>query len=307
MLRLAPPDGQRLEQAERLELAFGGAESNVAINLARLGKTAAWYSRLPDHPLGRRAVAEVRKHGVHVESVTWAPGERLGVYFIEYGPSPRGIQVWYDRAGSAASRMQPADLPLDVLGAARWLHVTGITPALSASCAETTRAAVAFAAQHGLTISFDVNYRAGLWTPQTAAGTLAPFCRQAHYVFVAARDAAALWGAPEDASEAAAILQREWGGAVLVTRGSAGAVCCEGGAVHQTAAYSVDVADRIGAGDAFAAGAICRLLEGAALPDAQQFGAALAALKLTIPGDTALVTRAEVETLLASAGSTLKR
>ncbi|HEX2618829.1 MAG TPA: sugar kinase, partial [Phototrophicaceae bacterium] len=189
MLRLSPPGQQRLEQTTTLDMIFGGAESNVAVNLARLGKRVAWHSRLPDNPIGRQASAAIRKHGVQVDSVLWCPGERMGLYFIEFGTPPRGIQVWYDRADSAASRIRPEDLPLELLGSSRWLHVTGITPALSSSAAAAIQAAITYAREHQITVSFDVNYRARLWQPAVAAAALNSFCEQADYVFVALRDA----------------------------------------------------------------------------------------------------------------------
>ncbi len=194
MLRLAAPSPLRLEQTNQLNINIGGAESNVAINLARLGKRVAWYSRLPNNPLGQSVAGEIRKHGVVVDWVTWAENERLGLYFIDYGHGTRPTQVWYDRAHSAASHMTPQDLPWQAIAAAKWLHLTGITPALSPSCAETVLAAATYAQQQGIPLSFDVNYRAKLWQPEQAAATLAPLCQLADYIFLAARDAKTLWG-----------------------------------------------------------------------------------------------------------------
>lgn len=302
MLRLAPPAPQRLEQADRLHLTFGGAESTLAVNLARLDKRVVWHSRLPDNPLGRACAGAIRRHGVALD-VTWAAGERLGLYFVEYGDPPRGVRVWYDRAASAASRMTPGALPVETIRAARRLHLTGITPALSDSCADTVWAALDHARQGGVPVSFDVNYRALLWEPAAAATALEPLCAAADLVFVARRDAAALWGASGDASTVARRLQRQWSGTVVVTDGEAGAAAHDGRAPRYVPGLPAAVVDRLGAGDAFASGVLCRLLEDAPLADALRFGVAMAALKLTLPGDVAYVTRAEVDALLDRADS----
>jgi 2-dehydro-3-deoxygluconokinase len=307
MLRLSPSGSYRLEQAAQLDMNFGGAESNFSINLTRLGKRVAWYSRLPDNPLGQQCAAFIRKYGVDTSAVTWAQNERMGLYFVEFGQKPRGIKVWYDRAGSAASRMTPSALPTHIIEQSRWLHVTGITPALSAGCAETVAVAVAFARTHGVTVSFDVNYRALLWDAPTAAKALTPLCQQADYVFLALRDAHNLWKMQGDAQQVAHDLQAQWNGKVIVTCGEDGAAACDGNETVKVPAVATTLVDRLGAGDAFASGVICRLLEDAPLVDAMRFGATVAALKLTILGDVALVSRAEVEALLQNQQKTLER
>lgn len=307
MLRLAPTGDQRLEQTRELQIQIGGAESNVAVALARMGKQVAWVSRLPLNPLGRQTAQAIRQQGVSVEGVAWAENARMGLYYVESGPTPRGIRVWYDRAGSAASAMTPDDLPLDLIAAAHWLHLTGITPALSESCAATVQTAMQHAHQHGLTVSFDVNYRALLWPPPAAAKGLEPFCREADYVTVALRDAVNLFSAPDDTEQAARSLQQRWGGTLIITSGDSGAVAYDGTTLATSSALPTTIIDRLGAGDAFSAGVICRRLEDASLADALQFGAALAALKLTIPGDMALVNRDEVEALLTGTASSLQR
>ncbi|MBC8077222.1 MAG: sugar kinase, partial [Chloroflexales bacterium] len=134
MIRLSPTDDERLEQAPRLQVRIGGAEWNVACALARLGLRAAWVSRLTRNPLGQRIAAEARFHGVDTGQVVWTDEDRVGVYYLEPGPPPRGSQVIYDRANSAASRLQPHHLEPSLFGSARAFHLSGITPALGPSC-----------------------------------------------------------------------------------------------------------------------------------------------------------------------------
>ncbi len=307
MLRLTAPSPFRIEQATTFEVYVAGAETNVAVALARLGKRAAWFSRLPDTPLGRLAANFVRQYGVDVSMTLFVPEERMGLYFLERGTPPRPTRVWYDRAHSAASHLKPSDLPLAQLAAARWLHLTGITPALSPPCEATCHTAISHARTHGLTFSFDVNYRSLLWSPQQARAALTPFCHAADVVFIASRDAAALFGVQGDAIQQAERLHQLWGGSVIVTDGANGAAAHAQSGAAACKTFTVQVVERVGAGDAFAAGVICRLLESAPLAEALTFGAALAALKLSIAGDVALVTRQEVEALIATGSAALHR
>lgn len=307
MVRMAPPPPLRLEQADTLGITYGGAESNVAINLARLGRHVAWWSRLPDNPLGHGLVRTLHSHDVATPGVVFADDERMGLYFVEFGAAPRGIKVWYDRRDSAASNMQPDDLPADWVEHGRWLHVTGITPALGQSCADTVQHAVKRAQAAGLIVSFDVNYRALLWSHEDAAAALEPLCHAADVVLVAQRDAANLFGVNGDIETVARQLHERWGGKIAVTGGADGAAGCDGHGTYFAPTIEVEIADRLGAGDAFATGIIDRLLDGDSLADALKFGTALAALKLTIAGDAALVSRAEVEAILNRSGNQLHR
>ncbi len=307
MVRLVPPGALRLEQAQRLHLSAGGTESTVAVNLARLGKKVAWVSRLPTNPMGRYIANQIRQHGVDLSGVTWTEGERQATYYVEYGVAPRSIRVWYDRANSAASRMTPNDLPIELIQSARWLHLTGITPALSASCHEAVQRAFDIARAAGITCSFDVNYRSLLWSPEEAGRALEPFCELADYVLVAGRDAHSLFGAAADVKQAAQDLQARWEGTLIVTNGDAGVVATDGENFVSADAYPATIVDRLGAGDALASGIICRLLEGAPLEVALRFGTAMAALSLTVDGDFAWVTRDEIEAVLNRGESRLRR
>lgn len=307
MLRIVPPPPLRLGQSEMLALSFGGAESTVAANLAWLGHRSAWFSRVPDNPLGRQLVRTLRGYGVDCDDVVFDPQARLGLYFVELGPAPRGIQVWYDRKHSAASLMRPEEIPAGWIEQARWLHLTGITPALSDTCAQTTHAALDRARAAGLTVSFDVNYRALLWPPQAAGAALEPLCKAADITFVARRDADALFGIKGEPSDVARTLYGRWGGTVIVTSGEQGAAAYDGTAAYHVDAIPTTLVDRLGAGDAFTSGVIDQLRAGAPLETALRFAAALAAIKLSLSGDIALVTRAEIERVMRDQSALLRR
>ncbi|BCX03189.1 MAG: 2-keto-3-deoxygluconate kinase [Candidatus Roseilinea sp.] len=304
MVRLSPPGFQRIAQTQSFDFQIGGAESNVAINLAWLGFKTAWLSRMPDNALGRKVVSVIASYGVDTSGVRFVPGERVGVYFIELATPPRPNRVIYDRAGSAASRMTIADVDVERIAQARWLHMTGITPALSASCLAMTADVLRFAREHGLTVSFDVNYRALLWPAQEAGRALSPLMPLCHYVFVAHRDAVALFGAPEEPHQAAEVLQQRFGCDVLVmTLGEAGAIArTQSQQIEAPQTFKASqIVDRIGAGDAFDAGFMAAQGWGLPLEASLHYGNAMSALKLTIPGDLALFSRDEVEQLVGGA------
>lgn len=311
MWRLAPAGVERLVTARNLDIQIGGAESNIAIALARLGKRVAWWSRLPRNALAENLLRELRGHGVDVSGVVLDPDEdaRLGTYFIEFGSSPRPTRVIYDRARSAASNMQPDDFDWATLQRTRRLHLSGITPALSASCLATVRRAVDEARLAGTHVTLDLNYREKLWSWDACRPVVDDLARKSDLVISAARDARKLLQAQEEAASLAHRLYHRWGRpTVVITQGAQPTVAQDGRQTHCAPAFAeVAPVDRIGAGDAFAAGLHCALLEGTSLPAALRFGNAVAALKLSMPGDVALVSRAEVDELLAAGSGEIQR
>lgn len=227
----------------------GGAESNVAVGMARLGYRARWVSRLGDDPLGRLVAESVAAAGVDV-AVEWDPELSTGV-FVKH-VTETGSRVDYYRNQSAARSLHPRDLAR--AGAARFWHVTGITPALSESAAELTRAIVERDSGRTGRVTFDINFRPALWPDAaTAASLLLPLARQADVVFVGDDEAAMLFGTSETDAVASLILRRD-GQELILKHGAAGAsvITLEGEVAEP--AFTVDVVDVTGAGDAFAAG-----------------------------------------------------
>ncbi len=305
MVRLTPPDNRRFEQTHQFEFYFGGSESNTAVGLARLGHKVAWLSRLPDHALGRQLAATLTAHGVDVSHVAWAGAdERLGLYYLEEGTAPRGSQVIYDRRDSAASRMTPAMLPptLFMPDCARHLHLTGITPALSPFAAATAAKALELAQAAGWTVSFDVNYRAKLWTYDQARSGCARFIERCDLLIMPLRDARLIFSLAEHLSpdDALAVLAERYPDkTIALTIGAEGSIGYAGGEMVRQAAFPVETQSRIGAGDAFAAGLLHVYLDDPEnLAHALRWAAAAAALKLTIPGDMPLFTDDETAKLV---------
>lgn len=300
MIRLSPPFDQRIEQAEYLYLRIGGAESNVAVDLARLGVRTAWVSRLADNALGRRIVSEIRAHGVDTSHVIWAQEGRVGTYFIEYGRAPRRIDVLYDRAESAITYLTPEDVDWQLLSQTRMIHLTGITVALSESCAQVVSLLMDRAREGNVKVSFDVNYRSKLWPPDVASANLKPVCAKSHILFVGSHDAQTLFGCEPPPEQMADSLDSLFPAeCIVVTMGDAGAMCIHQGKVYREPTYSAVEVDRVGVGDAFAAGFLFGYLEGKDPARCLKYGSALAAINYTIPGDLAITTRQELEDLVS--------
>src|SRR5262245_57946074 len=157
MVRLSPPNFRRLEQSTSLDLQVGGAELNTAVALARLGRSSAWVSRLTDNPLGRLIANRAREAGVDTRFVQFTNDDRVGLYFLEFGAAPRASSVLYDRKDAAIAQVKPDTIRWsEVFAGAKWFHLTGITPALSASAAATTREALAAARSAGVRVSIDL-------------------------------------------------------------------------------------------------------------------------------------------------------
>lgn len=298
MLRLSPPGDERLETADEYVVHVAGAESNVAVAAQRLGLDAAWTSKLPDSPVGRRVAGELRNHGVTVD-VAWSEEGRQGTYYLETAGPPRGNDVIYDRANAAVTTATPADIALDRLESAGGFHTTGITPALSETLESTTKTALAEAQSAGTTTSFDLNYRSKLWSPAEARATITELLPDVDVLVVAQRDAENVLELFGDAETIARDLEDEYGfETVIVTRGADGALALAEGAVVEQPTFDATNAHPVGTGDAFVGGFLSQYLAGESVADGLAYGAATAAIKRSIPGDIAVLSAAEVEAVL---------
>ena len=310
MLRLSASPPQRLEQAVALDVQVGGSEANVAAAMARLGLRTAFVSAFPaQHVWGDRAVRELAGHGVDCSRVLRPPGGRMGLYFLEYGEAPRPVRITYDRRDSAFSQLQPEAVDWGIVRQARLVHLSGITPALGPGPMGVVRRAIAEATAAGVPVSFDTNYRSRLWTPAQARAFLAEALPALAYLFVGADDAATVFGlkgGPEEVLRGLRALAPR--AAILLTLGEEGSAVLAGDTVHRPSRrYRVTVVDRVGAGDAFAAGFLWATLGGQPVGAALDAATALAALKCTVWGDVALVSRAELEELLATDSTEIRR
>ena len=334
MIRLSPPNFERLEQTRSLDVQIGGGELNVAVGVARLGLKSAWVSRLPKNALGRLLENRARQAGVDVSHLVWVGGGanqgRMGLYFVEFGAAPRPSSVLYDRGYSAISAIKPGEVNWEeVFAGAKWFHTSGITPALSDSTAAVTREALQAAREAGVTVSYDLNYRGKLWSPQKAQAVQEPLMEYVDVLITTEEDTATVFKikvkgddqsfkevAAEPYKEVARRLQEKFDlKAVAITlrenplvwRNTWTAIAYSAGKFYEDVKYELEIVDRIGGGDSFSAGFIYASLVKKSYAAAVRYGNAFSALKHTNPGDFNWATLDEVESLLKGASLRVAR
>src|SRR5215468_4467494 len=297
LLRLAIPSPTRFETARQLDLQLGGAEANVAAACARLGLRTAWISALPANQWGERIRRELTGRGIDCAYVQMTDGARIGTYFLEYGVPPRPVRVLYDRRDSAFARLTAAQVDWEPVRLARIVHLTGITPALG----EAPRSLFERALAEAATVSFDVNYRATLWSPANARAFLEPVLTRVRYLFIGQGEAQTLFGfagSPEQTLDGLARLAPK--ATISLQRGEEGSTLLDGGRLARPSLRPVvKVVNQIGAGNAYAAGFLWATLSGRGLQEAVDAGTAVAAIKCSTWGDIALVSPQDVADLLA--------
>lgn len=300
MAALVPEPTGPLDGAGLLGIRIAGAESNVAMYLADHGVPARWVSALGDDPFGRRIRAEVAASGVDVSGVRTDPDRPTGLLVKD--PGTGSTRVHYYRRGSAASAMTPDLLDDEAVRSAGLIHLSGITPALSAGCRDLVTALLEPGlAERPCPVSLDVNYRAALWADGAAATVLLGLARRADITFVGLDEAQALWG--EGLTDAAAVRDLLPQPPVLVVKdGARAATAFDGAGVHTVPARRVEVVEPVGAGDAFAAGFLAGLLRGEDTVRALRLGHLTAGAALRVPGDHGpLPNRARLAELLDAA------
>jgi 2-dehydro-3-deoxygluconokinase len=325
MLRLSPPGYLRFEQACSFDATYGGGEANVAVSLANYGLDAYFVTKVPANPIGQAAVNEMRRYGVETRFMLKG-GDRLGIYFLEKGASQRPSKVLYDRKASAVSEAQRGDFDWQsIFAGADWFHFTGITPALSGNVAEAALDACKAAKGAGLTVSCDLNFRKNLWSSEKAGRVMAAFMPYVDICIANEEDAEKVFGikaaesnitggvlSREGYETVARELQGRFGfKAVAVTlRGSISAsdnnwaaMLYKDGTCRFSRSYPVHIVDRVGGGDAFAAGLIYAFLNGCDDSEALEFAVAASCLKHSIEGDASHVTVDEVRSLMAGDAS----
>lgn len=275
---VAPLDGDRLTEAREFRLDAGGAESNVAAHVAALGHGAAWFSRLGADALGDRIIRQLTALGVDVSRVERDAAHPTGLYVKDPGHG-----VLYYRSGSAAAHLDAPDAASVALDGVRILHVSGITAAVSATASAFLDALIDRAHGAGVTVSFDVNHRAPLWSTETAAPRLRELASRADLVFVGRDEAETLWGtATPDEIRAHLPEPAE----LVVKDGDVGATLYDAAGSHFVPALHVEVVEAVGAGDAFAGGYLAAMLDGAEAESRLRAGHGRAALVLQTTSDT---------------------
>jgi 2-dehydro-3-deoxygluconokinase len=324
LLRLKSPGHERLLQSPTLEATFGGAEANVIASLAQFGVPTEFVTALPANAVGDAAIAALRSFGIDTHNIVRS-GDRVGLYYLEAGAGPRPSGVTYDRAGSAlaTARTEEFEWPR-ILAGAGWLHVSGITPAISAAAAAITLDAVRSARASGLTVSCDYNNRGKLWRWGKRAREVMPEIIREVDIGIAGRDDCQTMLGIERSSKREATDALAFGELAAATMAafpnlkkqvitirdgvsahshSWTACLCDGDRVIVARRHQLEgIIDRVGGGDAFSAGLIYGLLAYNDDTRALEFATAASALKHFVPGDVNRVTVAEVEALVAGEG-----
>ncbi len=302
MLRLSVPKGQRLVDMRSLDVHFAGAETNVLAALACLDHKCGWVGGLPDGEIGRYALRQLAASNIASKPIL-LPDSRLGTYYVEFAAPPRSTQVIYDRANSAVTQLEIDQLDLDFLLDTRLLHLTGITPALGPKSLKLVQLLVDKAKQAQVPISFDINFRSKLWSTDEARQALRSLVHEVDLLMCSESDATKVFGCNgsaetiiEQLAELAAVNK------IVLSVGDEGVFGWDGSDYYQQDAFPVTITDRIGAGDALAAGVIHGWLAND-FEIGLQYGTLLAAMALSQAGDQVITTSAEVATLLDNADS----
>lgn len=321
LISLSAQRNQRLVQAEEFTVRYTGAEANAAVSLATLGLEAFVVSKVPAHDIGQACINTLRRYGVNTDYIVRG-GDRLGLLYMEVGASQRPTKVIYDRSPSSIRQIEPGDLDWQTILAGKdWLHFSGTAPALGPAVFETLLEGVTAAKRFGVTVSCDCNYRSKLWSMEDAGRALTKLAPYADVVICGKDDPQRIFGlAPdrdglppaEHEEHMAEVLRRRFDlGCVAMTFRDAisasvngySAMLCRADGCHRSRHYEIQIVDRVGGGDAFAAGLIFALASDYEPRRAVEFAAAAACLKHSIPGDFNLVTRDEVEQLLTGGPS----
>lgn len=294
---MSVPAGSRIETTTRFDVDVSGAEANVVGALSRLGRRCGWVSALPHTPPGRRVAHALRSAGIDLSAVVWRASGRVSCYYVEYSAPPRPTTVQYDRQDSCFAQLKPEEVDWSYLLDTRHVHLTGLTVPLSERAGAVVATTIERARAAGVSISFDVNYRHQLWTDAQARERLLPLCRNVDLLFCSQRDAVAVLGCTGSPEEIAAqLIDRVGARQVVVSLGAGGVLGGNASGFVHSAAREVTVVDRIGAGDALAAGILHGWLNGD-LAAGLRYGTTMAALAMSQRGDMVVTNAEEVERL----------
>lgn len=272
-----------LQHATTLGLGIGGAETNFAIALRRLGTSVVWVGRVGSDSLGAKVLRELAAE--RVETVAVEDTEAPTGLMIKERRTAESQKVWYYRRGSAGSRLAPEDVPAEYIEHARLLHITGITPGLSATAAAAIDHAIDLAHHHGTVVSFDLNYRSALWTTEAAGKAFLALIRKVDVVFAGDDEAALAVGQTDDPHMLATRIAELGPSQVVIKLGSEGCVALVDGESYTQPAIAVRAIDTVGAGDGFVAGYIAELLAGLSVQERLLTAVQVGAFACLVPGD----------------------
>lgn len=329
MLRFSPVGMKRFTQSNEFGVAFGGAEANVAVALSNWGQQACYITKLPDHEIGQMAINTLRTYGVDTGKIVRG-GYRIGTYYCEKGASQRPSKVIYDRANSAFALSKYEEYDWDAIFAEnRWFHITGITPALGNDMQNIALSAMKEAKVRGVTVSMDINYRSKLWCKEDAKKTITQLLPYVDVLIANENQVLELTGvsapdikiendeySPELNRYLAREMEKMYGiktCAFTARRTKSSEVnsfrgmICSGGQFAFSNDYLINIVDRVGSGDSFAAGIIYSLVHNFDLKDSIDFAVCSAVLNHSIEGDFNIVTTDEIFQLMKNGSAKVQR
>lgn len=315
MLRLTPMHYDRFVQADRFRAVYGGGEANVAISMAEFGYDTYFVSKIVDNEIGQAAINQLRDYGVKTDYIVRG-GDRMGVYYSEIGASQRPPKVIYDRKNSSICEASPDEFDFEeMFRDASLFHVSGIIPALSPSCFDITLAAMKEAKRQNVMVSFDLNWRSSVISLEDAVGIydkLSPYIDILIGILPQLHDVEAGPLTSEKTEKIFREVHDYYGFKYIVSTlresisasdNTLSAAIFDGKTYYESKRLKLRIVDRVGGGDAFAAGLLTGILDGKSQEDAIDFAVAASALKHTIKGDFNLVDRQKVEKIASGYGA----
>ena len=307
LLRLSPPNNEKIRSANQFNITFGGAEANIAVSLANLGVDASYFTVVPDSSIGKAAIRYIRTNDVHCSPCVYVTGDRMGIYFLEEGFGVRASKVTYDRKDSAFARFDYKTIDWEQkLKGFTWLHLSGITPALSPNCRELMTLALKAAKDLGMTVSFDCNYRSALWGWQEARDCITQYLPYVDVLFGIEpinlpgpdgrdmKDGLSMNPSYKDQDRIFRELAKRYNFKAIgrhvryVHSGSENslkAFLWYDGETYESRTFRFNILDRVGGGDAFASGIISAMMRQFKPEDIVNFGVASSVIKHTMHGD----------------------
>lgn len=319
LLRLSPPNYEKIQTTNSFIVHFGGAEANVAVSLANLGIDSTYFTVLPNNALGKAACAYLKANDVHASKII-LDGERIGTYYLEEGVAVRASQVIYDRKYSAFAEYDYTDTDLEeILKDYDWLHLSGITPALSANCRVLLEKALVVAKRLNMTVSFDTNYRAKLWDWDEACDVLSTYMPYVDILIGIeplhlynkdgkdVKDGLSLQPSFKDMNRVFRELDAQFHFKAIArtvrfthssNNNSLMAFLHMDGETYESKTFNFDIVDRVGGGDAFSSGLIFALMKNMDAQTAVNFAVASSVMKHSIRGDTNITDEASITRLM---------
>ncbi|MGN0480420.1 MAG: sugar kinase [Lachnospiraceae bacterium] len=329
MLRFTPPNYEKIVSTHNFIVNYGGAEANVAVSLACLGVDSTFFTVLPNTDLGKSTTAYLKANDVHTKHIIKADG-RMGIYYLEEGVSVRSSQVIYDRANSAFSEYDYTDVDMEeILKDYDWLHVSGITPALSYNCRRLIDKALKAAKKLGLTVSFDPNWRKRLWSFETARDVLSTYLPYVDVLIgiepihvyaedgvTDVKDGLSMQPTFEEMDRVFKAIDRQYHMKAIArtvryahsgSNNSLKAYFYTDGRTYESKLMNFDIVDRVGGGDAFSSGLIFALMEGMEPQQVVDFAVCSSVMKHSIHGDTNITSKEAIMSLMNNGSHDIQR